>query len=426
MADQYSTPPRGVQPITGKLVKDLAKQIRAAPFEKPVEIRDANLKGWILRIQPSGVMSYIVQVGRGRRVTLGKANILTLDHARNKAKIALGAAAEGRDPKAALRVDDGKQVPTLREFVEGQYGDWVKANRKTGAELVARIDACFFRDFGDTPMDQITAWNVEKWRKARLQIGKAVGTVNRDLSAIKACLNRALDWEIIDRHPLTKVKPSKEDRNGVIRYLAPDEENRLRTALVDRDEKIKAERDSGNQWREARGVELLPSLRSKAYADHLAPMVLLSLNTGMRQGEVFSLRWDDVDLAAQSLAIRGAAAKSGRTRHIPLNAEVVKVLETWKAQQEEIGGFVFPSKGGGPFDNVKKAWASLLVDAKITGFRWHDMRHHFASRLVMAGVDLNTVRELLGHSDIKMTLRYAHLAPEHKAAAVAKLVNTNR
>ncbi|MCP4091804.1 MAG: site-specific integrase, partial [Gammaproteobacteria bacterium] len=132
----------------------------------------------------------------------------------------------------------------------------------------------------------------------------------------------------------------------------------------------------------------------------------------------------DVDFSNKSLVIHGHSSKSGRSRHVPLNAEALDTLERWRRQQKSLSELVFPGKGGQPFNNVKRSWDALLQAAKIDRFRWHDMRHHFASKLVMASVDLNTVRELLGHSDFKLTMRYAHLAPEHKAAAVAKLVDT--
>ncbi len=100
-----------------------------------------------------------------------------------------------------------------------------------------------------------------------------------------------------------------------------------------------------------------------------------------------------------------------------------QISRSWKNQaaENEASDLVFIGKFGGPFTDVKKGWMPVLKEAGINRFRWHDLRHHFASRLVMAGVDLNTVRELLGHADLKMTLRYAHLAPEHKAAAVRKI-----
>jgi site-specific recombinase XerD len=105
-----------------------------------------------------------------------------------------------------------------------------------------------------------------------------------------------------------------------------------------------------------------------------------------------------------------------------MNKVVHAVLKSWKDQQEDNSHLVFPSKSNEPFDNIRKSWSKIRDTAKLADFRWHDLRHHFASKLVMAEVDLNTVRELLGHADLKMTLRYAHLAPEHLEDAVAKLI----
>lgn len=140
------------------------------------------------------------------------------------------------------------------------------------------------------------------------------------------------------------------------------------------------------------------------------------------------------------MTVQGPTAKSSTTRHIPLNTEAAVTLRDWRTDLRELQRrakrvrktkrsheqLVFPGKNGAPLTHVRRAWESVLRSARIARFRLHDLRHTFASNLVMAGVDLNTVRELMGHSDISMTLRYAHLAPEHKAAAVAKLLNPAR
>ena len=105
-----------------------------------------------------------------------------------------------------------------------------------------------------------------------------------------------------------------------------------------------------------------------------------------------------------------------------MNSVVVETLEQWR-EQTGSAKYVFESpKTGGKFDNCNSAWQVVRKEAGLEDFRWHDMRHDFASQLVMANVDLNKVRELMGHSALTMTLRYAHLAPHVKAEAVERLV----
>jgi integrase len=389
---------------------------RLKPGSKPFEVRDSRLTGFLLRVQPTGAMTFYVEYARGKRVKLGASKAISAEQARQRAKEILGKAYQGADPMEAIRL---AKAQTFGEFVDQVYAPWAAANIRTAHSTVARLKVNF-ADFRGKKLHDITPWIVEKWRAARLKTVRPA-TANRDLDDLKSAIAKAVAWGHLKHHPITTVKRSRIDTARSPRFLSEDEERRLRLALDAREERIRAERDSANGWRKARGYDLLPDLRATAFADHLKPMVILSLKTGARQGEVFSLTWADVDLAAGRVTIQGARAKSGTTRHIPLNTDAITALRGWRESQgaEQL---VFPGKDGARLNNVRKSWEAVLAAAGITQFRWHDMRHDFASKLVMAAVDLNTVRELLGHSDYSMVLRYAHLSPEHKAAAVEKLV----
>jgi len=234
------------------------------------------------------------------------------------------------------------------------------------------------------------------------------------LAALRAALSKAIDWKLLDVNPLLGLKNKTIESRKIIRYLIPAEEARLRSALAERDQRGVNARASGNAWRAERKKALLQVIPESGYCDHLTPVVLLAINTGLRRAELLSLTWNDIDFNAKIITVRAEQAKSGRQRHVPLNSEAKTVLTNWREQCSDTSNVFQPN-------DIKSSWVNLLDQAKIRSFRFHDLRHHFASRLVTKGVDLNTVRELLGHADIKMTLRYAHLAPDHLAAAVAKL-----
>ena len=150
----------------------------------------------------------------------------------------------------------------------------------------------------------------------------------------------------------------------------------------------------------------------------LRSIVTLAINTGMRRGEILSLKWQDVDFKRNVITLLDT--KNGKSRRLPMNAVVVSVLE--KIERRPGSVHVFCYEDGQRVYDVRKSFAASLRKSGIINFRFHDLRHTFASQLVMARVDLNTVRELMGHKDITMTLRYSHLAPSHKQRAVDMLV----
>lgn len=398
---------------------------KAKPTEKAYEIADGSLTGFTLRVQPSGKKIYRVRYrvnGRQTSFTIGDANIKTLTEARNKAKEILADAAKGVDTIRRRKIE---KANTLGGYIDTYYRDYALQHLSAHADALGRIK----RNFGHLNRRALTAiaeTDIQRWRRSR-QGEVTFATMVKDFGCLKAVLNRAIKDKVIASHQLqgyTLEKAANERSNdNKLRYLSDEEESRLRASLIDREARLRRGRISGNAWRAERGRTPLPQLRPDEFADHIKPIVLLALNTGLRLGDLLSLEWCHVDLNLRQ--IRKVINKTRRKVHtpaiLPLSSEAYSVLRQWRDQTTG-DGLVFPSPvSGGQLDNIKKAWGTVRTDAKVTGFRFHDLRHTFASRLVMGGVDLNTVRELMTHGDIKMTLVYAHLSPDHKAEAVASV-----
>ena len=214
----------------------------------------------------------------------------------------------------------------------------------------------------------------------------APATVNRELSFLRRVYNLAMADDVIARNPVSRVKFFKEN-NERVRFLTADEETRLQKAMTSKD------------W----------------------DVVAVALHTGLRRGEQFALEWEHVDFSTGLLTV--PRSKSGELRRVPMNDVVREVFRALPSRLKS--KWVFPSKKGkthmDPKNAMNRVFVPAVKEAGIRNFHWHDLRHTFASRLVMAGVDLRTVQELLGHKTIAMTVRYSHLSPEHQLEAVQRL-----
>jgi len=375
---------------------------KAKPKQKPYELRDTKILGLIVRVQPTGRKTYYCEYKRGSRVKLGVFPSLCAKQAHIKALKVFSDFHSGIDPRKPKQ----KSITVKRfgKFLELHYFPWVDANHKNPTDTKNRLNAeCgYFLSFR---FSDITPHIVDKWRLQKIANGNSPHTANKCFAYLRAALSKADEWDVHSPNPIAKMKKVRADKSLRIRYLTSNEETRLRLSLDERDSKLP-----------------FANPNCHPFKGHLMPMVLISLNTGMRRGELFSLKWEHVNFDLKQVSITAGNAKSRKVRHIPLNREALGAFQKLYGTGLAPDMYVFRKKGNKPFKDVKNSWARLLLEADVSNFRWHDMRHHFASKLAMAGVDLNTIRELLGHSSYEMTLRYAHLSARHKADAVALLM----
>lgn len=259
-----------------------------------------------------------------------------------------------------------------------------RRRKKTQYEEVNRFEKSILPKLGHLRLCDVSQRHLEQWVSDKVSEGLKPGSVNRHITSIKAMFKAAVDWEYVPRSPAARLKKLRESERSM-RFLEEEEAERL--------------------------LEV-----SQAGPPYLYPIVLLALHTGMRRSEILHLRWQDLDFRREEIRVEnmeGHLTKSGRNRVVPMTESV---RDHFKSKRGI--GFLFPSLNGKPQRQLDKSFKSALVRAGIESFRFHDLRHTFASHLTMKGVPQRSVQELLGHGSGRMTERYSHLSPKHKHDAM--------
>ena len=295
--------------------------------------------------------------------------------------------------KRRNEIKEGKQPEVKRisnhSFIElsEEYLKWAERQRSYKSKrgfVLQLVDL-----YGSLPLRRFSSKLLEQFQTARLQKGNKPATVNRLMATLKHMISKAADWDMVEEETLKRVRKVQllEENNRRLRFLTKEECRELINACI----------------------------------NHLRSILIIALNTGMRKREVLFLKWDNVDLRNGFILLE--LTKNGERREIPINDTVREVFQSI-IRRLDVPFVFYDPRVGNPYQDVKRSFPSACRRAGIKDFRFHDCRHTFGSQLVMAGIDLTTVKELLGHKTIAMTMRYAHLAPSHKVKAVCILDDT--
>jgi len=274
------------------------------------------------------------------------------------------------------RVDKIRFKDMSREYFE-IYSKPNKRSFSRDQTIINHLDKFFAGKY----LHEITVVDIERYKRHRLsQVTKS--TVNRELACLKHIFKKAKEWGKTNHNPSQKIRLLKTV-SPRIRYLETEE------------------------------IEALYNTS----ASYLKPIILTAVHAGMRKGELLNLKWKDLDFHNRLIYL--SDTKGANKREIPMNEVVYKMF--LRVRKNPNSPYVFCHKNGKPYKDLRASLDKAAKEAEIERFRFHDLRHTFASHLVMAGVDLKTVQELLGHKTIEMTLRYSHLSPDHKKEAVEVL-----
>lgn len=239
-------------------------------------------------------------------------------------------------------------------------------------------------------LSQMTAPRLSEMKEV-LGKGRTNATVNRYFAALSHAFTMAVnEWEWMDENPIRKIKNLKEPR-GRVRYLSDEEKERL----------LKVCKESETK--------------------ELYPIVLLAISTGMRQGEILNLKWEDIDIKSSRCILH--ETKNGERRSVPFPPQVKEELEKWKKIRKINSELAFSGKNPKTPVFIRTPWMNAIKAAEIKDFRFHDLRHTAASYLAMSGASIAEIAEILGHKTLQMVQRYAHLSEGHTAGVVERMAN---
>jgi integrase len=300
--------------------------------------------------------------------------------------------AEGELIKRKQAIREGKEPEPIKKIpnytfaqLAGEYSKWCEKQRSFNSKVY------FIRQltdvFGNLPINKLSVMAIEQFQTETVKNrGKKPATANRLLATLKHCIHKGYQWEMLSEETLKRVRQVRllEENNKRLRFLSKDECR----ALV------------------------------SSCEPHLRPIVTTALNTGMRKGEILSLKWEQIDLKHGFIMLD--RTKNGERREVPINDTLRATLQGL-TRRLDIPHVFYDASTGKRYLDVKRSFGTACRRAGIRDFHFHDLRHTFASHLVMAGVDITTVSRLLGHKSLTMTLRYSHLAPNHLQSAVGVL-----
>ena len=276
----------------------------------------------------------------------------------------------------------------FRDFAQIYHEVHMKTNRRNFKPDTYRLQTlCSY--FKNVDLRNLTPLDIERFRAFRLKKGNSKSTVNRYLQLMGKMFNLAMEEGYLEENPARKVKPFSEKDTQKERILTEAEEEKL----------------------------------MQNCSSNLKPIITVALNTGMRRAEILGLTWNQVDLEARMIKVE--RTKSGRVRYMPINDDLFKQILKLKSDNGQ-SPFVFLNpETKRPFLDMKTPFKRACRISGIEGMRFHDLRHTFASRLVANGIDVETVRDLLGHHSILVTQRYVHSTDERKRKAVEILNKKN-